>query len=54
VEVETEPQGYIEESVDAASDAEEPAALDHERAQSVLEETLEALGSAHHRPYSRG
>jgi hypothetical protein len=40
--------------VDDATDTEEPASLDHERAQSVLEETLEALGSAHHRPYSRG
>lgn len=30
------------------------AAIDHEQARSVLEETLDALGSAHHRPYSRG
>jgi hypothetical protein len=30
------------------------SAIDSERARSVLEETLDALGSAHHRPYSRG
>jgi hypothetical protein len=30
------------------------AVIDHERARSVLEDTLDALGSAHHRPYSRG
>jgi hypothetical protein len=29
-------------------------ALDHDRALAALEETLEALGSAHHRPFSRG
>jgi hypothetical protein len=54
VEVEAEPREPMVESVDDATDAEGPAALDHERAQSVLEETLEALGSAHHRPFSRG
>jgi hypothetical protein len=31
-----------------------PPGIDTERARSVLEETLDALGSAHHRPYSRG
>jgi hypothetical protein len=31
-----------------------PGAIDHEHAQSVLVATLDALGSAHHRPYSRG
>jgi hypothetical protein len=36
--------------------AEEPAAeaLDPEHAQAILDEALEALGSAHHRPFSRG
>jgi hypothetical protein len=34
--------------------AEPPAGINSERARSVLEETLDALGSAHHRPYSRG
>jgi hypothetical protein len=43
-----------EESDDDTAVAEPAAALDHERAQSVLEETLDALGSAHHRPFSRG
>jgi hypothetical protein len=28
--------------------------LDTERAQAILDEALDALGSAHHRPYSRG
>jgi hypothetical protein len=42
------------ESDDDTAVAEPAAALDHERAQSVLEETLDALGSAHHRPFSRG
>jgi hypothetical protein len=36
------------------TDTEVRAATDHERARSVLEETLDALGSAHHRPFSRG
>jgi hypothetical protein len=36
------------------TDTEVRAAIDHEQARSVLEETLDALGSAHHRPYSRG
>ena len=33
--------------------AETSSAIDHEGARAVLEETLDALGSAHHRPYSR-
>jgi hypothetical protein len=36
------------------TDTEVRAATDHEQARSVLEETLDALGSAHHRPFSRG
>lgn len=32
----------------------EPEAIDADHAQSVLEQTLDALGSAHHRPFSRG
>jgi hypothetical protein len=33
---------------------EAPSAIDREGARAVLEEILDALGSAHHRPYSRG
>jgi hypothetical protein len=33
--------------------AEPPSVIDHDGARAVLEETLDALGSAHHRPYSR-
>ena len=40
---------------DAASHDRDPAgALDPEAAQAVLHDTLDALGSAHHRPFSRG
>jgi hypothetical protein len=28
--------------------------LDPERAQAILDDALDALGSAHHRPFSRG
>jgi hypothetical protein len=31
-----------------------PAAIDEEQAQSVLDDALDTLGSAHHRPFSRG
>ena len=31
-----------------------PASLDPERARLVLDEALDALGAAHHRPFSRG
>jgi hypothetical protein len=40
-----------------AGEAEPPAGdppLDHERARLVLDEALDALGAAHHRPFSRG
>jgi hypothetical protein len=33
--------------------AEAPSVIDEEGARAVLEETLDTLGSAHHRPYSR-
>jgi len=32
----------------------EPSGVDAERAREVLEQTLDSLGSAHHRPFSRG
>jgi hypothetical protein len=38
----------------AAADAAHEARLDPERAQAILDGALEALGSAHHRPFSRG
>jgi hypothetical protein len=38
----------------AASDESDPAELARQEAQAVLEEALESLGSAHHRPFSRG
>jgi hypothetical protein len=60
-EVEPEPAARDEPAADADTSAEAtatvvepPPAIDSERARSVLEETLDALGSAHHRPYSRG
>jgi hypothetical protein len=43
-----EPEAPPEEAV-----AEPTPAIDREGARAVLEETLDALGSAHHRPYSR-
>jgi hypothetical protein len=38
----------------AAEQASPPPGLAPERAQAILDEALDALGSAHHRPYSRG
>jgi hypothetical protein len=38
---------------EAAKAEDDSRPLDFERAQAILDETLEALGSAHHRPYSR-
>jgi hypothetical protein len=55
---EEEPAATADTSAEAtagvATVVEPPPAIDSERARSVLEETLDALGSAHHRPYSRG
>jgi hypothetical protein len=39
---------------DPAADEAPRAGLDPEHAQAVLDEVLDALGSAHHRPFSRG
>jgi hypothetical protein len=36
-----------------ALDEDPPTAIDRDHAESVLNETLDALGSAHHRPFSR-
>jgi hypothetical protein len=46
--VEPEPSGEPDSEVDPE------AGLDPEHAQAILDEALEALGSAHHRPFSRG
>jgi hypothetical protein len=55
---EEEPAADVDASAEPRADLatviEPPAGIDSERARSVLEETLDALGSAHHRPYSRG
>jgi hypothetical protein len=48
---EEEPTADVDTS---AEGVDPPPAINSERARSVLEETLDALGSAHHRPYSRG
>lgn len=50
-----EPEPAAEEPEPAVADQDpEPAAADPERVQRVLEVTLDALGQAHHRPFSRG
>jgi hypothetical protein len=55
---EEEPAADVDTSAEAseglATAVEQFPAINSERARSVLEETLDALGSAHHRPYSRG
>ncbi len=55
-EPEPEPEPVAEPVVEVEVEAavEEPAGLNRDGAQAVLEDTLEALGSAHHRPFSRG
>jgi hypothetical protein len=40
--------------VAAQVEADGPAALDPERARVILDEALDTLGAAHHRPFSRG
>ena len=53
VAVEPEPQAVEPDDLDAAGH--EPIApLDPQRVLSVLDEALDALGAAHHRPFSRG
>jgi hypothetical protein len=47
-------QETLEEPQVVEEPSQDPSALDPDHAQSVLDETLEALGSAHHRPFSRG
>jgi hypothetical protein len=56
VEPEPEPEHEPEPEPEPIAVEEEPdnGALDREGAQAALEGALEALGSAHHRPFSRG
>ena len=42
------------EAEDAPEPAVEDPALDPERARVILDEALDTLGAAHHRPFSRG
>jgi hypothetical protein len=50
---EAEPGPETAESPPEKAVAEAPSVIDEEGARAVLEEALDALGSAHHRPYSR-
>ena len=43
-----------EPALEAAADPAVDAALDPERARVILDEALDTLGAAHHRPFSRG
>ena len=50
-----EPEPIVEEPEPIAEEpAPEDGTLDRDGAQAALESALEALGSAHHRPFSRG
>ena len=50
-----EPEPVAEEPEPIAEEPEpEDGTLDRDGAQAALESALEALGSAHHRPFSRG
>jgi hypothetical protein len=52
--VEAEAEAVEAEAVEAGEPEDESAWLDPERARVVLDEALNALGAAHHRPFSRG
>jgi hypothetical protein len=55
--IRAEPASQIEVTVtgpDESQAVDEPATIDPQDAQSVLDRTLDDLGSAHHRPFSRG
>ncbi len=56
VEPEVEPESEPEaEAESAAVESEpQPEAVHPERARAILDEALDALGAAHHRPFSRG
>jgi hypothetical protein len=54
VEPEPEPETEPEPELEPESQSEPETGLDPERARVVLDEALDALGAAHHRPFSRG
>jgi hypothetical protein len=54
VEPEQEPEAEPESEPEAQSEPAPETGLDPERARVVLDEALDALGAAHHRPFSRG
>jgi hypothetical protein len=53
-----EPEPVVEQpepvAVELEPEPEEEATVDSERARAILDEALDALGAAHHRPFSRG
>jgi hypothetical protein len=50
-----EPEPVVEEpALEVDTDNGDDAALDPERARVILDEALDTLGAAHHRPFSRG
>ena len=52
---ESAPEPVAEEpALEPDEDAADPASLDPERARLILDEALDTLGAAHHRPFSRG
>ena len=51
---EPEPEPVAEEPQPEEEPESEPDAVDPERARAILDEALDALGAAHHRPFSRG
>jgi hypothetical protein len=54
VAAEPEPEPVVEEPVAEEPFVPDDGAVDPERARLILDEALDALGAAHHRPFSRG
>ena len=57
IEEPDEPEPVAEEpelEIDADTDTDDDPGLDPERARVILDEALDTLGAAHHRPFSRG
>ena len=49
-----EPEPQVEEPEPVLEEDSDGEAVDPERARAILDEALDALGAAHHRPFSRG